>query len=396
MNLMSKNHKCLKNGLILCSALAIAATVVPLAAAHAQSDRPSLIITSEPVPEALRKQVYSKPARVRDITSDEVAGRGYYRPTQTPVTSKIAEINADIGALQDNISLLSQKLNVLQRDNESTAATYYAAVATISAQLQSGTTPGNPRLTQKLSDAEGSLEHLGSSITLLNQLASDLANSAGRATYLLEATQAAYGLSGAVEEDHIRLAELEDSVHNTTVIIERMLNTVSDDITRTGAYLSSERNNMRTLSLAVTNGDLFGRSLANRAYNGSPQYQPASLASGQTFSAQNATASAAPLQNPRPLIKIRFDRADVNYEQPVYAAVNEALERFPNARFDIVAVNPTKGNAAQVAIESTRARRNAERVLRTLTQMGLPLERIDLSYNQSDEATTSEVHIFIR
>lgn len=102
------------------------------------------------------------------------------------------------------------------------------------------------------------------------------------------------------------------------------------------------------------------------------------------------------LPAPRPLAKIRFDQPDVAYEQPIYAAVNEALQRYPNARFDLVAVHPTNGNAAKVAIESTKARRNAEKVLRTLTEMGLPLDRIDLSYDQSPEISSNEVRLFVK
>lgn len=96
------------------------------------------------------------------------------------------------------------------------------------------------------------------------------------------------------------------------------------------------------------------------------------------------------------LVKIKFDRNDVNYEEPVYVAVNEALQRYPDAHFDLVAVHPTNGNAAEVAIESTKARRNAEKVLRTLTQMGLPLDHIDLSHKESAEAATNEVHLYVR
>jgi type IV pilus biogenesis protein CpaD/CtpE len=96
------------------------------------------------------------------------------------------------------------------------------------------------------------------------------------------------------------------------------------------------------------------------------------------------------------LAKIKFDRPNVEYEQPIYMAVTEALKRYPEAEFDLVAVNPTSGNAAEVAIETTRARRNAEKVLRTLTQMGLDTNRIDLSYNESSTATSSEVHLFVK
>jgi hypothetical protein len=96
------------------------------------------------------------------------------------------------------------------------------------------------------------------------------------------------------------------------------------------------------------------------------------------------------------LVKIRFDRANVAYEQPVYMAVNEALQRYPNARFELVAVHPAGVNTAEGAIESTRARRNAEKVLRSLTQMGLTMDRIDMSYMPSNEATSSEVHLYVR
>ena len=70
--------------------------------------------------------------------------------------------------------------------------------------------------------------------------------------------------------------------------------------------------------------------------------------------------------------------------------------RYPDARFDLVAVTPAQGNAAEVAIESTKARRNAESVLRTLTAMGLEQERIDLSYSKSDRAAANEVHLFVK
>jgi hypothetical protein len=221
----------------------------------------------------------------------------------------------------------------------------------------------------------------------------DAANVASEAAFLLEETRAAFGLSGAVEEDHVFLAELEDSINATIVAIERVLNNVNDDITRTSTYLSSERNNLRTLALAVSNGDLYGKSLSSRPFSNVGSFQTASASQSDVIS---AAPQPAVLSGPRPLAKIRFDSANVNYEQPIYMAVNEALERYPNAMFDLVAVHPTRGNAAEVAIESTRARRNAERVLRTITQMGVPLERVNLSYSESAEAATNEVHLYIR
>lgn len=389
-------------------ALVITSALATEAAAQGSAPvRPSLVVTNNAVPEALKKQIYSKPVRTRDIRSQDITGATYFSPQQTPVTTKVSELQGELAGLQNSISGFSSQLNAIQRENESRAADYFSAVATINTQLQSGTTPGNPRLSGRLSQAESALESLATSLSDMGTLASQLAQAGANASYLLESTRAAYGISGAVEEDHVMLTELEDAIHNTTVIIERVLNSVNDDITRTSSYISSERNNMRTLSLAVANGDLYGKSLSDRPFSSAPPFTTASQTSQApgdnvaegNFAQAPALSAPASLQtngSPRPLVKIRFDKPNVEYQQPVYMAVNEALQRYPNARFDLVAVHPASGNAAEVAIESTRARRNAENVLRTLTQMGLSMDRIDLSYDESADAKTNEVHLYIR
>ncbi len=363
---------------------------------------PSLIITNEPLPENLRQQIYSKPTQVRAITAKEVRGEDYFQPTQTIVGDKIRGITSDLRTVQDRVASLSANLNGMERRHEQEAADYYANIATINTQLQSGTTPGNPRLMTRLNKAEQTLDELGGSIAQLNTLAADISNTASEASFLLEETRAAYSVSGAVEEDHVHLAQLEDSINNTMIIVQRILNIVNDDITRMSTYLSAERENLRVLSLAVANGDFYGRSLANRPFSGAQSYQPASYSAGAPAAAPapavdySAQQPAPALNGPRPLAKIKFDRPDVAYEEPVYLAVNEALKRYPNARFDLVAVTPTNGNAAQVAIESTKARRNAEQVLRTLVQMGLQQDRVDLAYSESGQAATNEVHLFVK
>jgi hypothetical protein len=366
---------------------ALSATAISPAAAQSANDRPALIITTDPVPDDLKSQIYTKPVQVREIQAKEVVSDSYYSPEETLVTRKINELATSLSGLQANVAALARELSSSQAGNVDLVSSYYADVATIRAQLQSGTTPGNPRLLGRIDRAETNLGALESGVQGLNQLAVDAANIATEASYLLESARSAYSLSGAVEEDHVKLAELEDTINATVVIIERVLTNVNEDLSRTAAYLSAERNNLRTLTLAVAKGDLYGQSFANQPY-----------VQNAAFSADAGMSGSAPVMAPsgRPLVKIRFDRPDVNYEQPLYTAVNEALERYPDARFSLVAVHPSRGNAAEKAIESTRSRRNAERVLRTLNQMGLPADRVALSYNESPEATSNEVHLLVQ
>ena len=51
---------------------------------------------------------------------------------------------------------------------------------------------------------------------------------------------------------------------------------------------------------------------------------------------------------------------------------------------------------AALARSEQRARRNAEMVLRSLSQMGVDVGKIDLSTQSSAEAKSNEVHIYIR
>ncbi|MEM6780273.1 MAG: hypothetical protein AAF569_00255 [Pseudomonadota bacterium] len=357
--------------------------------------RPALVITNKPMPGSEISPFYNRPTKTPDITPQQLIGDAYYQPTDTVVSRKIGELRNDLFSLQSSVERLSKKLEDMEGRNQALSAEYFANTATINTQLQSGTTPGNPRLVQRLSTAQMNLDGLSRNVAELNSLAVQVANSASIASFLLEASRSTYGLSGAVEEDHARLSQLEDQINNQIVTIDRLLNAVNDNITRTAAYLSSERSNLRTLALGISNGDLYGRSLANRPFSSVPQsslMQPASIGGMPAPIVPQATRPTSP----RPLAKIRFDKAQVDYEQPVFIAVSEAMERYPDARFELIAVHPTTGNAAQMAIESTRARRNAEKVLRTITQMGLPSDKIDLSYNADANVTSNEVHIFIR
>ena len=368
------------------------------------AQKPVLVITNDAMPASAPPSVYGGgPMRVPEITPDQIASAAFFQGNETVVGNKIASLNNDLFALQSRVGSLATRLRDIEGGGRTLAATYYANVATINTQLQTGTTPGNPRLVQKLDTAQQSLDQLSNNVAGLNGLAVEIADAASVGAFLLETVRSTYNLSGAIEEDHSKLAQMEDQVNNAIITIDRLLNEVNDNITRTTAYLSTERNNLRTLSLAVTSGDLFGRSLANNPFSAAPAstlMQPAAYT--QTAGMMPVPPQAMPSPAPtvsagnRPLAKIRFDKANVEYEQPLYVAVQNALQKYPQARFELVAVHPTSGNAAQVDIESTKARRNAEKVLRNLTQMGLDMNQIDLSYAPMADARSSEVHLYIR
>lgn len=312
---------------------------------------------------------------------------------ETEVGRRASQLAGDAQKLDGSVAARVSAVQQLRADTVQAAEQYQGQVAQINARLQVGTTPGNPILQAQWNQANAALDNFGAEIGHMSEVSNQVAADASTAAFLLESVRAAYSLSGAVEEDHKRLSQVEDQVNREVVTIDRLLNDLSDDISRQSAYMSRERNNMTALSVAIKNGELFGTGLANRAFAPASVQGSAAPARAGSRRAENPAASAI---GHRPLVVIRFDRPNPAYEQALYTAVSRAMQRRPEATFDLVAVSPNKGSEAQMALASVNAKRQAETVLRSLTEMGLPPDRVTMSSERSGAAQTNEVQIFVR
>lgn len=314
-----------------------------------------------------------------------------YNYKETIVSRKINQLRGDKEKIENFYSTHAQRLLELQRRSELAAQQYYSTVASVNARLQRGTTPGNPILVEQSQIAQTKLESISSDINSLTGLSNDISSNASIASYLLEAVRATYGLSGAVDEDHVALTQLEDEVNRLVVQIDRQLTDVNNDINRRTAYLATERRNLQTLTLAISNGELYGSSIANRAF-----FSPTTAMPGEASMVAAKMAQPASFNSSKPLVMIRFDRPKVEFEQAIYTATSEALERYPNVSFEVVAVSPQGNNPAQGSLAASDAQTNAQNVVRSMTQMGIPGNRIKVSSTRSPMAQTPEVHVFLR
>jgi hypothetical protein len=305
-------------------------------------------------------------------------------PTGTYVGQKVVQFRGELERLQAQVRGENDQLQAIRRETADHSQRYHATTGAINAKLQVGTTPGNPILVSQWNAAQSLLDQIGSDVARMSSLSNEVASTSSLASYLLESTRAAYGLSGAVDEDHRQLAILEDEVNRTVVLIDRLLNELSGDVSRQSAYLAGERRNLTALALAIKNGEMYGSSLSNAAF-----------ASAAPAAAQRGLAG--PGEAPRrPLVVIRFDRPNVAYEQALYSALSGALTRRPSATFDLVAVAPQSGSPAEVTSAQNRSKRDAERVLRSMSEMGLPMDRVRLSAMTSPSAQSNEVHVYVR
>ena len=59
-------------------------------------------------------------------------------------------------------------------------------------------------------------------------------------------------------------------------------------------------------------------------------------------------------------------------------------------------MSPTRGTAASVQIAQSTARRHAQDVMRSMTDMGVPASRLGVASTTDPAAAASEVRVFVR
>ena len=347
----------------------------------------------------------------------------------TVVGNRAVALRDEVLRLRSSVNLNSNEFAILRTSGAAGAVQYHSTVAAITARLQNGTTKGNPILLRQWEEADASLGEVTSSLNKLNSLQVSVDADASVASYLLDSVQAAFDLSGAVDEDHDQLKMLHDEVSRMVVQLDYLRNQTTSDIQRQATYLTTERSNLQALAFAISRGELLGNSLANRPVivnqssvasmpmqqSMAPQAAPmtpvmqGSLGpepmSPRDMMREKGTLPAAMSKNAanasvpsvgRLLVLIRYNQPNVDYEQQLSQAVGTAMERRPNAEFSVVAVSPASGDPASLADAEQSAKSNASEVKRSLIQMGLAPSRITMASTQAQTAQTPEVHVYIR
>ena len=302
--------------------------------------------------------------------------------SQTLVGQKIHALRGDLAHMQARLGAHNAELQTRSDAVRQSAAGYHGLVGEINSRLQLGSPPGNPELVAQWGQAKAELDKVGASLSGLNALGNEVAATSALAAYLLKSVPATYELSGAVEEDHRQLAMMDEEIRKSVIVIDRLRNEVTEATANAQGYFTSERPNLTALQVAIDSGEYIGGSLASRAFGVPPPPPPG--------------GAAAQVGQRQPLVVIRFGDADVDYEHALFSVVSRALDRKPNAGFDLVAVTPGGATSAQAPLAASASRRNAENVLRSLTGLGLPSDRVTLSATTSPSAQVNEVHVYVR
>ena len=327
-----------------------------------------------------------KPAPAAEMSND-AADRFNYASTEqktSAVSETVSKVESSVAELNQVLRQHKETFKNLKAQSAEKAAKYYEIVAHINARLQIGTTPANPELTEMWKQASAALTEMGDKVQEMKILSGEVNKQNAQINALLGNIAKTFSVPGALESDHERLKDLEDETNQTLIAQKRLTSELSAQVDRQMQAFKNES----ALVAALANGVRAGKPYGAEAAAPVSLNSPASLQ--MSAEDEDNDVPNARIDGRRPLMTIRFDRANVAYEQPLYRAVKAALDKRPNTDFELVAVSSAKkGNAAD-------ALKKADAVRDTLLAMGLPEDRVYVSKTADMKTKTEEVRLFLK
>ncbi len=279
------------------------------------------------------------------------------------VGRKATELRVQLQRLEDEVARQTRQLADVRRQLDDSANNLDTRAEGIETRLKSRGTPNDPQLLADWNDAQNQLNRTNADIARLTNISTWSTSDATLVSYILQSVRAASGQPDTSDQERRQLAQLERDANRVSINVDRLISQISGEIASRNLFVAAAHRRLAALGPAIT----LGRPSV-------PSVSPAAAGS-------------------RPaLVTIHFDRPDVAYEEQLFGAVNEALERRPDVAFDVVAVSPPGAPASS----ATASKRNIESVVQSLTSMGLPPDRIRLSARTLVDAGGNEVRIYPR
>ncbi len=149
---------------------------------------------------------------------------------------------------------------------------------------------------------------------------------------------------------------------------------------RQTAYVANERANLTTLAGAIKNGELYGGLIGGTV-------MASAGPSGGTYASANMGS---------PLVTIKFDRNMWSISRSSTPRSPRRCRAGPPPASTSSPWRPRVAPPAAVQIAQTAAKRHAQDVFRSMTDMGVPATRLAVSSSTDPGIGASEVRVFVR
>ncbi len=303
-------------------------------------------------------------------------------PVFTYVGQRILEMQSEFKKLDNEISQKKLSFALLKSTGIKSAETYHSTVAAIAARLQIGTTPGNPILLDQYETAQTELASVSAQGQNIVDVGNQIALLSTRVAYLLEQARSAKKLRGAVDQDHRDLSVFQDNLKRRSVDVMRALEELNETIRRREIFLAAERRRLTLLANAISVGESFGIGL------GTVKSLP--VRDERSSLEQNSQSNVSP--NPIAIFKIQSESP--KYHQDLFGAVSAALDKAPEAKFTLVAVSSSAGNASKQAERAANVKLDVGKLINSLISMGMPSDRLSVNTLSVASIENTEVRLY--
>lgn len=315
--------------------------------------------------------------------------------TGTFVGQKVISIRNELVGLQNVIRKHNHELQGIRSSVMASSADYATSVSFVEGKLQAGTTPGNPYVVSALQKAQDSIKGMTGNAIVINQLSNRVSSDIVMVKYIINSIKSSYKVTGAVDEDHAQLKILQGEAEKTQVVLNNMLNELNNDYASQQQYIDDANKAIMSLEEPVMIGR-FGMPYSQQDVGIMPAavLTPAMKATPAKIISRAKTAEIQNQENfsSRPLLKVKFNKNNVDYKDGLNKAVNGALKTKPTMMFDIVAITPAKSSPAL----RNEARLRASEIFQEVVAIGVSPENVSLSAKSSADISISEVHIYVK
>lgn len=127
-----------------------------------------------------------------------------------------------------------------------------------------------------------------------------------------------------------------------------------------------------------------------------PQDRTEPGALGKALARSEGQTGALPSsERPKPYIVIRFERPGITFADTLFSAMSRALDRYPEASFDVVLAMPPLSPTADLDEAMRAGEQHIEDVVLAMTDMGLPSSRLRIAASTDQDLTVDEIRIFV-
>ncbi len=312
--------------------------------------------------------------------------------TGTFVGQRVSAFRQELSQIKQAQKSGERQLEKINANISNNASLYQKTISAVETKLQAGTTPGNPNMYAMLQQAQGNVQTMFANANALENLSNKTANILTSVNYLENSIAAAFSISGAVDEDHKQLRELQNDAMTTAQKAAALNENVAAaaNFQQQSAIQASQEIN--ALHESVKNGSntftAARRPIVTQRTSAYAPVVPVARSAKPLAPAKRAAASAVAANGTLPLFSVRFADNNVDYKDGLNSAVKSALNRKPNASFEVVAVSNSGSQ--------NNAQQHASRIFEEIVKFGANANNVSLNARISEKAPVAEVQVFVK